>query len=416
MNIDSNAASPSPTPVQKPGGGPPRLRAPDDAPGGASFLSVLQAQAISAPEQAMAVADGAAQSGQAGAGVSIDDELAAQDLTGDQHTDAALPAVAVPSAPALTPEAGPTHAHARRGQGTDSAAAQPAMQEADATAAADGAVEPADADPAHTAALKAANAASGKAGVVPGEADAQARQQADEAVATARDNAGRAEPSAKESDAAQWRLLAASPAGNPAAAVGSMFEAGLAGLRGGPGARLHERGTARSLASEAPGVGFVAWSDAAPGSSAPQAANPVHAPTVAAPALPGALAQKLHYWVAGGVQSAELQLDSFGGGAVDVRIAVKGDEAFVEFRSDQPQARKLLLDAMPQLKDLLAGEGLMLSGGFVGGSAQDTASGAGGRRDRPWGVRAAQVQVQEVSATPAAHARMLSDKSVDLFV
>jgi len=415
MNIDSNVASPALTPVQKPGGGSVRQRAPDDAPGGASFLSLLQAQAIAAAEPAIAEADGAAQSGQAGAGVSIDDELAARDLTGDPHTVAALPAAVVPPAPTLPPQSGPTHAHARRGPGTDFAAAQPAMQ-ADAAAAADGAVELADTDPAHAAALKAANAASGKAGVVPGEADAQARQQAAEALATARDNVGRAEPSAKESDAAQWRSLVASPAGNPAAAVGSMFEAGLAGLRGGPGARVHERGTARSLASEAPGLGFVAWSDAVPGSSAPQAANPVYAPTVAAAVLPAALAQKLHYWVAGGVQSAELQLDFFGGGAVDVRIAVKGDEAFVEFRSDQPQARKLLLDAMPHLKDLLAGEGLLLSGGFVGGSAQDTGSGAGGRRDRPLGVRAAQDQVQEVSAAPAAPPRMVSGKSVDLFV
>ena len=88
------------------------------------------------------------------------------------------------------------------------------------------------------------------------------------------------------------------------------------------------------------------------------------------------------------------------GGSVDVRIAVKGDEAFVEFRSDQAQARKLLLDAMPQLKELLAGEGLMLSGGFVGHSAQDPA--AGSRPGRPAGVRTASVPVQEVPALPAA--------------
>ena len=96
---------------------------------------------------------------------------------------------------------------------------------------------------------------------------------------------------------------------------------------------------------------------------------------VAAPDLPfpaGAsseVAHKVHYWVTRGAQNAELQLDAFGGGAVDVSISMRGNEAQVEFRSDQPEARRLLQDAMPQLRDLLRSEGLELSGGFVGGSA-----------------------------------------------
>jgi flagellar hook-length control protein FliK len=96
---------------------------------------------------------------------------------------------------------------------------------------------------------------------------------------------------------------------------------------------------------------------------------------VAAPDLPfpaGAsseVAHKVHYWVTRGAQNAELQLDAFGGGAVDVSISIRGNEAQVEFRSDQPEARRLLQDAMPQLRDLLRSEGLELSGGFVGGSA-----------------------------------------------
>ena len=117
----------------------------------------------------------------------------------------------------------------------------------------------------------------------------------------------------------------------------------------------------------------MAWGDATPAGTS-HGASAVYAPGAMTPAPATAMAEKMHYWVSRGVQSAELQLDAFAGGTVDVSIAVKGDEAIVEFRTDQPQARQLLLDAMPQLKELLASEGLMLSGGFVGGSAQQGAS------------------------------------------
>ncbi len=401
MTIDAHVAPASPAPVQKTGGGAARQRAPDEASGGASFLSLLQAQQhpVADPAVAMAAGDAATQP----------DPPGAQDAT-DVPVLTDLPAV--PVAPAAPPAAA-APARARPGAGAADAATTVDVS-ADAGAGADGTAALADTDPAQAAALRAANAASRNASATPGEVDAQARQQNAEALATARDAAARVEPSAKEADATQWRTQMASPAGSSATAVVSMFEAGLAGLRGGPGARTHERGAARTHVSEVTGTGFVPWSDATPGSSAPQAASPVYAPTVAAPVLSAALAQKMHYWVAGGVQSAELQLDAFGGGAVDVRIAVKGDEAFVEFRSDQAQARKLLLDAMPQLKELLAGEGLMLSGGFVGDSAQDQAPGA--RSGRPAGMRSASVPVQEVSVPSGAPAHKVSGQAVDLFV
>jgi flagellar hook-length control protein FliK len=196
-----------------------------------------------------------------------------------------------------------------------------------------------------------------------------------------------------------------------------MFEAGLTGLRAGPGGRTHERGAARiNHLPDAANTGFVPWSDATPGSSTPQAASPVYAPTAATPVPAAALAQKMHFWVAGGVQSAELQLDAFDGGSVDVHIAVKGDEAFVEFRSDQPQARKLLLEAMPQLKELLADEGLMLSGGFVGDSAQEQTDGGSTRAERFASARSAQLRGVPADIAAAAPVRTGSGSAVDLFV
>ncbi len=399
MNIDAQVAPASPAPVQKPGGNAGRNRATDDAQGGASFLSLLQAQASPVADPAVTTVVDEANA--------PPDQPAMEDATA-LPTSTGLPAVPVP---ATVPQARSAHAGARPGAGAADVAS-PVDVAADAAAEDTAAL--ADADRAQAAAMKAANAASRSAGLAAGEVDAQAGRQVAEALASARDAAARLEPSVKDAEATQWRAPMASPASQSASAVVSMFEAGLAGLRAGPGARAHERGASRVNASEAAGAGFVPWSDATPGSSAPQTSNPVYAPTVAAPLLTAALAQKMHYWVAGGVQSAELQLDAFGGGAVDVRIAVKGDEAFVEFRSDQAQARKLLLDAMPQLKELLAGEGLMLSGGFVGGSAQDPSAGA--RSGRPAGMRTATVPVQEVSIRPGAPAQKVSGQSVDLFV
>ena len=104
----------------------------------------------------------------------------------------------------------------------------------------------------------------------------------------------------------------------------------------------------------------------------------------ASPAPPDlAIAQRVHYWITRGVQNAELQLDALGGGSVDVRVSVQGNEALVEFRSDQPEARRMLQDAMPQLKDMLKSEGLVLSSGFVGTSAQPDREARGQAFDRP---------------------------------
>lgn len=159
--------------------------------------------------------------------------------------------------------------------------------------------------------------------------------------------------------------------------------------------------------------GFVPWSDGmAAGTS--HGASPVYAPGALTPAPEAAMAQRVHYWVTRGVQSAELQLDAFAGGSVDVSIAVKGDQAVVEFRTDQPEARRMLLETMPQLKDLLAGEGLMLSGGFVGGSAHQ-GSGSPAREHTKSGTREGAVQVDDSPRAPQGAAGRKAG-AIDLFV
>jgi flagellar hook-length control protein FliK len=127
------------------------------------------------------------------------------------------------------------------------------------------------------------------------------------------------------------------------------------------------------------------------------------------------VAQKVHYWVTRGVQNAELQLDAFAGGAVDVSISMLGNEAQVEFRSDQPEARKMLQDAMPQLREMLRSEGLELSGGFVGTSAQRDSQ---ARRDGPNTAagRVATIVVPDQTTTRTLQSPAMQTRALDVFV
>ena len=86
-----------------------------------------------------------------------------------------------------------------------------------------------------------------------------------------------------------------------------------------------------------------------------------------------AVAETVTYWATQGVQSAELKLDGFGDKPVEVSISMQGDQAQIEFRSDQPEVRLALENATTQLRDLLADQGLQLAGVSIGGSGRDSA-------------------------------------------
>lgn len=134
-----------------------------------------------------------------------------------------------------------------------------------------------------------------------------------------------------------------------------------------------------------------------------------------APTFESAVAEKLNYWIAQGVQNAELEVDGFGDEPVAVRISLKGDEAHIAFRTDQPEIRRMLEGASAQLKDLLANEGLLLSQVSVGTSGQD----GSGQQDRrpPTGTRA--TAIKSADAVPAQAARrpgVSVGTAVDLFV
>ena len=156
------------------------------------------------------------------------------------------------------------------------------------------------------------------------------------------------------------------------------------------------------------------WADYAALNGGP-GSRPVFSPDPVVAMPEAAVAEKLNYWITRGVQNAELQLDAFGGGSVDVSISLNGNEAMVEFRSDQPEARKLLQDAMPQLRDMLEGEGLLLSGGFVGTSAQQDA-GSPGRRAGPQPAKTSLRIADTTENGQSTAVARTTGRAVDVFV
>jgi flagellar hook-length control protein FliK len=133
------------------------------------------------------------------------------------------------------------------------------------------------------------------------------------------------------------------------------------------------------------------------------------------PSFESAVAEKLNYWIAQGVQNAELELDGFGDEPVAVRISLKGDEAHIGFRTDQPEIRRLLEGASAQLKDLLASEGLLLSQVSVGTSGQD---GSGQQERRPpTGTRTGVIKSPDTAPVQGTRRPGVSvGTAVDLFV
>ncbi|GKT24192.1 hypothetical protein AVHM3334_13995 [Acidovorax sp. SUPP3334] len=133
------------------------------------------------------------------------------------------------------------------------------------------------------------------------------------------------------------------------------------------------------------------------------------------------IAEQVAYWVHQNTQSAELTIDR-DGQPVEVMVSLSGNEAHVTFRSDQAHTREWLDSSAAQLRDLLRGEGLELSGVTVGQSGSDGASGSAGdgRRsapDRDGPARHAQVQAASGvnGSSVALKSTAASTRALDVF-
>ena len=127
------------------------------------------------------------------------------------------------------------------------------------------------------------------------------------------------------------------------------------------------------------------------------------------------VAEQVNYWISRDVQNAELKLDGFDGLPVEVTISMQGNEAQVDFRTDQPEVREILHNAQLHLKDSLAREGLILSGVSIGASMQED-RGAQPRQHRPAPRQADVVTSAIVQGGAARGMGFVAGKSIDVFV
>lgn len=135
------------------------------------------------------------------------------------------------------------------------------------------------------------------------------------------------------------------------------------------------------------------------------------------------VAEQVSYWIHQKRQAAELTLDGGNGQPVAVSISMNGNEASVAFRSDQAATRDMLNGALPELKTLLQGEGLVLAGVSVGaGSGQSDTSSSSSRQgaDAASGIRrvAGRNTASQDSDAPANVVRrsVSTSRALDLFV
>jgi flagellar hook-length control protein FliK len=127
------------------------------------------------------------------------------------------------------------------------------------------------------------------------------------------------------------------------------------------------------------------------------------------------VAETVSYWATHGVQSAELTLDGLGNEPVKVRISVDGDQTQVDFRSNQPEVRQALESASAQLKTMLSGEGLQLTGMSIGTSGRGQTPGDGGQ-PKPSPRQTTRVSLAPTVATTARVANLSVGQSLDLYV
>jgi flagellar hook-length control protein FliK len=115
------------------------------------------------------------------------------------------------------------------------------------------------------------------------------------------------------------------------------------------------------------------------------------------------------------VQTAELTLDGFGDSPVEVSILVNGDQAQVDFRTDQTAVRQVIESATAQLKELLSNQGLQLTGVSVGSYGKG--GGNGDERRQRHGAQQLKLVKNDLANSPVGRAANAAvGQSLDLFV
>lgn len=126
-----------------------------------------------------------------------------------------------------------------------------------------------------------------------------------------------------------------------------------------------------------PGVVSMPWTGH--GSDTPGGWSSATTAMLAAPGTAeDGLAADISYWLAQKSQSARFSVDGADGQAVDVRVAIQGNEAHVAFRTDHGAVRELLDSESAQLRDMLREQGLNLTRLSVDSGQGDSVSSQNG--------------------------------------
>ncbi|WP_214454056.1 flagellar hook-length control protein FliK, partial [Aeromonas dhakensis] len=100
---------------------------------------------------------------------------------------------------------------------------------------------------------------------------------------------------------------------------------------------------------------------------------------LADPEAPAQLHQKVNLMLADKLQQAEIQLDPLGLGKMKIQIQMGADsQANVHFVVQHGQTREMLEQAMPRLRDMLAGQGIQLGQTQVQQQPQQQSQGQSG--------------------------------------
>jgi flagellar hook-length control protein FliK len=225
------------------------------------------------------------------------------------------------------------------------------------------------------------------------------------AAATSSATAPAAQPPADPELTAQQQVLASSESQGPQASL-SALSAGIKQMeaseeRESPKVRTEVKVDVKQKVAEF-GKGSTPGTESSPHdsnlsqqvqqNSQPQAPNNDSKPTVdiaarrdpqnlphlklANPEAPAQLHQKVNLMLADKLQQAEIQLDPLGLGKMKIQIQIGADsQANVHFVVQHGQTREMLEQAMPRLRDMLAGQGIQLGQTVVQQQSQQQSQG-----------------------------------------
>ena len=180
----------------------------------------------------------------------------------------------------------------------------------------------------------------------------------------------------------------ASPTANSASATNA--EAGKISLAAAamPSAQQPARQLAAVQTRELPSAGHLSGAappgDALPatgatvavnimsGVSAERAPMPVHAEIrapVTSPAFTEEAAQHVNWMVGNGIEHASIRVTPAEMGPIEIRIAMKNDEATINFAVTRPETSAAIENALPRLKEMLEASGISLGDTSVGEEA-----------------------------------------------